>query len=77
MFLKKYHLIKETLWNFQRKLQFFNENHKEITLFRNSSNAIEKYNREAAEKTCFGASKYTENAIFWTKNNQKNWYLWY
>ena len=47
----------------QRKLHFFNENHKEITLLRNNSNAIEKYNRVAAKKTCFGASKHTEKIL--------------
>ena len=55
----------------QRKLHFFNENHKEITLLRNNSNAIEKYNRVAAKKTCFGASKHTENTILGAKKIKK------
>ena len=75
---------RKTIWNLQRKLHFFNENHKEITLLRNSSNAIEKCNCEAAEKTSFGASRHTENVIFWTKKQNKKlvfmvfmtgWYL--
>ena len=62
---------RKTIWNLQRKLHFFNENHKEITLLRNNSNAIEKYNRVAAEKTCFGASKHTENTILGAKKKLK------